>query len=247
MLHLAVSLQLPPRLTDLGGLFVPARFYQRLHLLEDRFGERAREVLSLLPNLDLNEDAEDVLPEAPAVVVLLDVPDPVLRLPAVAAIIDLEDYVGVVLPGALHLAEDDAPYANLGSLFLDRADPSLRCYSLSRVEKARVARLDQGPHTIPRARVEDGAPLDEKLPNQRVPRFPKADLRLPGLGVFATAWHLRPIYDERRRRFVRALQHMVRNPRRSQPHGFLGLFSKQEGEVPPIRGSCCSLETLLKS
>ena len=53
----------------------------------------------------------------------LDVPDPVLRLLLVVALLDVEGYVAVVLLAALHLAEDDAPYAYPGGLLLDRVDP----------------------------------------------------------------------------------------------------------------------------
>ena len=38
--------------------------------------------------------------------------------------------MGVVLLAALHLAENDIPYANLGGLLLDRVRPVIRCYSL---------------------------------------------------------------------------------------------------------------------
>ena len=87
----------------------------------------------------------------------LDVPDPVLRLLVVIGLLDVEDYVGVVLLAALHLAENDIPYANLGLLLLDRVHPVIRCYSLDGMKSARVVRLDQGPHRIARGLVEDGA------------------------------------------------------------------------------------------
>ena len=82
-----------------------------------------------------------MLPEAPAVEMPLDVPDPILRLLVVVGLLDVEDYVGELLLAALHLAEDDVPYANLGGLLLDRVDSILRCYSLDGVEKAAVVRL----------------------------------------------------------------------------------------------------------
>ena len=70
-----------------------------------------------------------MLPEAPAVDMPLDVPDPVHRLGlrVVVGLLGAEDYVGVVLLAALHLAEDDVPYANLGGLLLERVDSILRC------------------------------------------------------------------------------------------------------------------------
>ena len=153
-------------------------------------------VLPIPPHLDVNDDAEDVLPEAPAVEMPLDVPDPVLRLRVVIGLLDAEDHVGEVLLAALHLAEDDVPYANIGGLLLDRVDSILRCYSLDGVESAGVVRLDQGPHRIPRGPVEDGAALKEILPNQPVPRVPKPELKLPLHGVALTACHDRPILME---------------------------------------------------
>ena len=82
----------------------------------------------------------------------------------VDALLDVEDKVAVVLLRALHLAEDDVPYVNLGGLLLDRVDPILRCYSLDGVESAGVVRLDQGPHRTPRGLVEDGAARRQLLP-----------------------------------------------------------------------------------
>ena len=139
-----------------------------------------------------------MLPEAPAVYILLDVPDPVHRLGlrVVVGLLGAEDYVGVVLLAALHLAEDDVPYANLGGLFLERVDSILRCYSLDWVEKAGVVRLDQGPHRAPRGPVEDEAALNEKLPNQFVGRVPKPELNLQLQRVALTACHDRPIMVE---------------------------------------------------
>ena len=109
--------------------------------------------------------------------------------------LDLEDYVGVVLLAALHLAENDIPYANLGGLLLER-HPVIRCYSLDGMKSARVVRLDQGSHRIARGLVEDGAAVNEIIPNQPVPRVPKPELLLPKLGVAGTAWHARPIFVE---------------------------------------------------
>ena len=93
-------------------------------LLKHTFGKWASVVPPLPQHLDFNEDAVDVLPEAPAVDPLLDIPDPVLRLLGVVVMLDREDDVGVVLLAALHLAENDIPYANLGSLLPYRVLPS---------------------------------------------------------------------------------------------------------------------------
>ena len=89
-----------------------------------------------------------------------------------------------------------SPYANLGGILLDRVDPILRNYSLDGVESAGVARLDQGPHRMPREPVEDGAALCEILPNQPVPRVPKPELLLHLFGALGTAWHDRPTLVE---------------------------------------------------
>ena len=126
----------------------------------------------------------------------LDIPDPVLQLPGVAAMFEREDDVGVVLLRAPHLEENDIPYANLGSLLLYRVHAIHCCYSLDRMEGARVVRLDQGPHRIARGLVEDGAAVNEILVNQPVPRVPKPDLLLILLGVGVAALHDRPIFVE---------------------------------------------------
>ena len=37
--------------------------------------------------------------------------------------------MAVVLVAALHLADDDVPYANLGGIILERRDPMLCCHN----------------------------------------------------------------------------------------------------------------------
>ena len=78
------------------------------------------------------------------------------------------DEVGVEMPLGLHLAEDAFPNVNLGGLLLDRVFPLLPCYSLDGIERAGVARLDQGPHRLSRGLVEDGAARNGFIPNQKV-------------------------------------------------------------------------------
>ena len=98
--------------------------------------------------LDVNEDAEDVLPETRAVDVALEVPDLVFGL--LDGPPEPQNDVGVVLLGGMHLAEDDVPNANLGGPLLDREFRIARCYSLDGMERANVARLDQGPQRVSR-------------------------------------------------------------------------------------------------
>ena len=171
---------------------------QSPHLLVHTFGQWAVVVLPLPQHLDFNEDAVDVLRAvaASAVDPLLDIPESVLRLLGVVVMLDREDDVGVVLLAALHLAENDIPYANLGSLLPYRVPAIHCCYSLDRMEGASVARLDQGPHRIARGLVEGGAAVAEILVNQPVPGVPEPELLLPLLGVDVTALRERPIFVE---------------------------------------------------
>ena len=221
------------RLAELPGPRAPLVLQnQRAHRVVQRLGclDRVPRVgpLQEMP-VPLDEhrlqDAEDVSAEGvaverPGVVAHGEASDPVLSsvrtvLGVVGVLADLAHEVRVELERRLDAAENDVPDRNGGLALLDFDRRGLeRCYSLNRVEQAVVTVLHDGPHAVPRARVEYGSGIEEGFHDHDVPEIPTPQLLLPRLRVSPRVRHLGPVLVERGRRLVRVLQNHTWAPSR---------------------------------